>query len=248
MENLTAHYWNIHKSYNLPPHNISYLRGIRDYFNFKPKVIYDIGSAVLHWTKHAKTIWEGAEIIAFDAVKELENFYKEYDENLRYNLELLSDKDYQEIIFYENLHSIGGNSYYKENIEYSPAAAVLYSKEYEKKRITRTLDSIVKEKNLPLPEMIKIDVQGCELDILKGAKETLKNVKHLVVELQVVQYNLGAKLLEESIPFIESLGYQIVPISIIQKDQTGYCYANNGPDGDYHFIKKEKKLSLKIFC
>jgi FkbM family methyltransferase len=88
----------------------------------------------------------------------------------------------------------------------------------------RTLDSY----GLKRVDTIKIDVQGCEVDILKGMTETLKTCKHLIVELQHSQYNVGAPLNVESISFIESLGFELV---------TG-LFTNNGPDGDYHFIKK----------
>ena len=61
---------------------------------------------------------------------------------------------------------------------------------------------------------------------------TLKTVKHLIVELQHVEYNIGAKQVEESIPFIESLGFELVSTGTDKK----YFY-NNGVDADYHFIK-----------
>ena len=93
---------------------------------------------------------------------------------------------------------------------------------------TRTLDSVVKERGFPLPELVKLDVQGAEIDILRGATSTLQNVKHLLVELQSVQWNKGALLAKDGLPIIESLGFKcIAPL-----------FANNGPDGDYGFIRE----------
>jgi FkbM family methyltransferase len=57
---------------------------------------------------------------------------------------------------------------------------------------TFTLDKIVKERGFPLPDFIKIDVQGCEMDILKGGKDTVKHATRLIVELQHMEYNEGA--------------------------------------------------------
>jgi hypothetical protein len=62
---------------------------------------------------------------------------------------------------------------------------------------------------------------------------TLKTVKHLIVELQHVEYNIGAKQTNKSIPFIESLGFELVRTGT--KDKFFY---NNGADADFHFIKK----------
>lgn len=233
----THYYKTLHKDYVLLPENVNYLRGIKDIYGFEPTVIYDIGAAVLHWTKYAKQIYPESRIIAFEALREVEPFYKEY--GIEYNIDVLGSEDGKEVTFFENPIYLGGNSYYKENVKYSPIADEIFSEPYQKTRITKTVDSIVKEKNLPLPDMLKIDVQGCELDILKGMKETLKSVKHILVELQMVEYNIGAKTTEFSIPFIESLGFKLQPVSRIRPGDTNLYYVGNGPDADYHFARQD---------
>jgi FkbM family methyltransferase len=236
IHNLTNFYRTIHKDYQIPPHNEAYLRGITTVHNFTPTVIYDIGAAVLHWTKFAKEIYPGAKIVAFEAVKEVKEFYDEY--GVDYHLDVLGDEDEKEILFYEHPIYLGGNSYYKENSTYSKIADEIYDESHQSIRKMRTIDSIVKERNFPLPDMIKIDVQGCELDILKGMTETLKTVQHIVVELQMVEYNLGAKTTSESIPFIESLGFELQPVKLINEWDNNLYYCGNGPDADFHFKRK----------
>lgn len=235
-QNYTDYYRRLHYDSQIPSHNEKYLRGIGTVYNFNPKVIYDIGSAVLHWTKYAKDIFPSAKIIAFEAVKEVAEFYNEY--GIDYHLDVLSDEDRKEIIFYEHPIYFGGNSYYKENSKYSKIADEIYDKEHEVVRKMRTIDSIVEERGFPLPDMIKIDVQGCELDILKGMTNTLKSVQHILVELQIVEYNVGTKTTKDSIPFIESLGFELQPVNLINKDDSNSYYCGNGPDADYHFMRK----------
>jgi hypothetical protein len=75
--------------------------------------------------------------------------------------------------------------------------------------------------------MIKMDVQGAELDVLKGAVETLKSVNHIILELQVVEYNKGAPLKDAVIEYMDSIGFDCLGI-----------FSNNGPDGDYHFVRR----------
>ena len=88
------------------------------------------------------------------------------------------------------------------------------------------MSTVVKEHNFPYPDLVKIDVQGCEKDIIKGGIDIIKHAKHLIIELQHVEYNLGAPKCFETIPYIESLGFKLVtPL-----------FCNNGPDGDYHFV------------
>jgi FkbM family methyltransferase len=207
----------------MPNSHILYLKKIKEEYNFEPKVIYDIGSCVLHWTKESLKIWPDSTYYLFEGMDSVGFLYDEI--GFEYHLGVLSDVDNKELTFYQSDVSPGGNSYYKEN---SWATELYYGKNSERIVKTITVDTVVKNKKFKSPDLIKIDVQGCEVDILKGMKETLKTCEHLIVELQHSQYNVGAPLNVESISFIESLGFELV---------TG-LFTNNGPDGDYHFMKK----------
>jgi hypothetical protein len=65
---------------------------------------------------------------------------------------------------------------------------------------------IVKYKMLNKPEFIKIDVQGAELDVLVGAKDSLITCQHLIVELRDVEYNIGSPEREVVIDYLASQG------------------------------------------
>jgi FkbM family methyltransferase len=217
--------------YVFPKDHINYLYRLKAE-GFEPKVIYDIGSNVLHWAKHAREIWPDAKIILFDAFKPAEFLYKDYD----YHIGLLSDKDGNKVKFYQNDQWPGGNSYYRENNnEYFPQHNYVELK-------TKTLDTVVKERGFPLPDFIKIDTQGSEIDILRGATNTIKYAKKMIVELQRVEFNLGAKLVDESLKIIETMGWKCIdPL-----------FCDNGPDGDYGFIpfnvelEKNRKIIIGL--
>ena len=49
--------------------------------------------------------------------------------------------------------------------------------------LTFTLDEIMESFNLPLPTVVKIDVDGVELNILKGAEKCLETVKKIMIEV-----------------------------------------------------------------
>ncbi len=188
---------------------------------FEPKVIYDIGSCVSHWTRFAKTLWPNAKYILFDAFAPAEFLYKEggYD----YNVGVLSNEDDKIVRFYQNDYLPSGNSYYREigydNGKYFPEDKYL-------ELITKKIDTIVKDKGFPLPDFIKIDVQGSEIDIIKGGLEIIKYAERMIIKLQQVEYNQGALKTSESLPIIESLGWKCdAPL-----------FQNNGPDGYYSFI------------
>jgi FkbM family methyltransferase len=209
----------------LPNDHYNYLVHMQQNLKVAPRVIYDIGACVLHWTNCAKRVWADAEYIAFEAMTAGEFLYQEA--GMTYNIGLLSDQDGREIGFYENTENPGGNSYYRENSELNPAADQLYPESIRRMLTACTLDSIVSQRGFPPPDLIKMDVQGAELDVLRGATETLKSVHHVILELQVVEYNKGAPLALPVIAYMHQQGFDCLGI-----------FCNNGPDGDYHFVRR----------
>lgn len=207
----------------LPHAHTEYLIKLRD-SGFSPKVVYDIGACVLHWTNEAQWIWPDATVVAFEAMDSAEFLYKE--RGIQYHMGVMSNTDGQDVDFYQNDYHPGGNSYYKENPAVNAQAPEYFNESHLRKLKTNTLDTVVANNRFPAPDMIKMDVQGAELDVLKGAINTLKTVKHVILELQVVEYNEGAPLRDTVIEYMQAQGFACVGI-----------FSNNGPDGDYHFVR-----------
>ena len=90
------------------------------------------------------------------------------------------------------------------------------------------MDDIVKERGFPLPDFVKIDVQGSEVDVITGGMNTFKSTSKLIVELQHTEYNKGALLSDVSCPLIEK---------ILNMKCTDPLFTNNGCDGDYCFTR-----------
>jgi FkbM family methyltransferase len=197
----------------LPKQHVEYLKSL----NIKPKVIYDIGSCVLHWERHSKTIWPDSEIYLFEANEDVKKLYDKT--NQKYHLGVLTDTDNKAIKFYKDPMNLGGNSYYKEN-------TVHYNETHAIHEIGMSLDTIAQQNNWPQPDLIKLDVQGAELDILKGATRTLETCSDLILECQHADYNSGAPLADSVIEYLESIGFKLV--SNFHKESV---------DGDYHFTR-----------
>lgn len=222
-EAITNYYRHIMTTQNLPANHVCYLRGLKR-SGFDPKVIYDIGSCVLHWTVEAQKIWPEAEIVLFEANPYCEHFYGNYK---RY-IGLLSNESHLERKFYFNEFSPGGASYYREIG--SPESYKFYSAEKYLLMKTLTLDEVVTTYSFPLPDLVKMDVQGAERDVLLGGKETLKQCQRLILELPKdgVEYNLGAPSAKETMSVTESMGFTCCdPL-----------FSDNGVfDGDYGFVR-----------
>lgn len=225
-ENVLSNMYNVAARPLLPTPHVNYLVKLKTEYNFTPEVCYDIGSAVLHWTKPANTIWPDSKIFLFDAFAPAEELYKRYRGKYQYNIGVLSDVDNKIVRFYQNDFYFGGNSYYME----IGSPARVFSEEKYIEKTTRSLDSVVKERGFPLPDLVKIDVQGAEYDVIKGGIETISNATYLIVEMQNVHYNKDAPLVSETKPYIESLGWKC----IAEK------FSDNGPDADYCFVNLSK--------
>ena len=62
----------------------------------------------------------------------------------------------------------------------------------------RTIDSLMQEYPLPGPYLLKIDVDGVEMKIMAGAKETLKSVNVVVIEASIKNFIERATYLQEN--------------------------------------------------
>lgn len=202
----------------LPAAHKSYLLGLKA-GGFEPQVIYDIGACVLHWEKVASAIWPNATIILFDAFKPARFLFKQSGHP--YFLGLLSRRAGLTKRFYQNNQYPGGSSYYREIAH----EGKFFPEDQYITMTTDTLDNVVKNYDFPLPDLVKIDTQGSELDIIQGAVNTLFDTQHLIVEMQHTQYNLDAPLAYQTIPHIQHLGFELVAPR----------FSDNGDDADYGF-------------
>ena len=59
-----------------------------------------------------------------------------------------------------------------------------------------SVDNFCSENDVPMPNHVKIDVDGAELGILKGMKEVLKNHELKTIMIEITEKNDGNKVEE----------------------------------------------------
>jgi FkbM family methyltransferase len=89
-----------------------------------------------------------------------------------------------------------------------------------------TLDSL----NLDI-SLLKIDVEGHEFEVLKGAKETLKSVEHLIVEIW--SHGLGCNVR----PFVKDQSQE--SLNFIQEQGFKFKQMTPGDTGNWYFHKEK---------
>lgn len=204
----------------LPRPHQQFLWALKNEYQYEPKVIYDIGCSVLHWTKVAQQVWPGADIVCFDAFEPASFLYSGY----KHHVGVLSDSDERIVKFYQNDSCFSGNSYYRELG--MDGLGTIFPEDMYIVKPCRTLDSVRAERDFPFPDLVKIDVQGAETDVIKGALETFRHAQVLIVEMQHMNYNDGAPKVDVTKPYIESLGWECFADS----------FSKNTADSDYAFF------------
>lgn len=98
-----------------------------------------------------------------------------------------------------------------------------------------TLDNLLKAHQWQNDLWLKIDVQGFEREVLKGASETLKQAKVIQIELAVIPSYEQSPYLEEIITQLRAAGFTLYSImSGFRNYKTGQMYEMEG------FFVKEK--------
>jgi FkbM family methyltransferase len=124
-----------------------------------------------------------------------------------YEIVALSNKEGYANLYVETINPVAtGASLYKENTDWYGDG------KYETINVpTKTLDSCNYFKGQPI-DLIKIDVQGSELDILNGGEQTIKNTEYVLIEASLAEYNQGAPLMKDIVDKMNEYGFYILDI------------------------------------
>ena len=76
----------------------------------------------------------------------------------------------------------------------------------------RTLDSLVADHRFGSPDLLKLDVQGYELEVLKGATAVLASQPLVLLEVSLLEYNSGAPLAHDVVAWLAARQYRIVEV------------------------------------
>lgn len=168
--------------------------------------VYDIGAHKGWWTREMKyTVLPQSDFYMFEANPANEPWLEQLD--VPYYLGLLSDTARDDVKFYTINGTCTGDSYYQENTtHYNNAEYTLMS--------CTTLDHVVVSTQLPTPNFIKIDTQGSEIDILRGAGSIINEVDLVYLECPIICYNKGAPTMQDYLDYMRSQNF--MPIDLLE--------------------------------
>jgi FkbM family methyltransferase len=188
---------------------------------YVPRNVLDIGAYEGHWSRDFLCVFPNTNILMLEAQESkrliLEKFANQY-ENVHVAIALLSDEDGKIMNFIENetaSHISHVNSS-NPNFKYS-----------------RKVDSVLSDLASGSPDFIKIDVQGHELEVLRGAEKVLKDCIFCLLEVSLLSLGNEPPLIEV-MNYMDENGFQLYDISQFMRrpyDKALY-------QSDFLFIKK----------
>jgi FkbM family methyltransferase len=168
-------------------------------------VIYDIGANIGTWSLLAKSIIPSARIHAFEPLaKHQAKFLRTF-------------ADREDV----TLHPIAvGSDNATETFhvtDFSDASSLLQPNEaswsqFGVREVQQfplqvfRLDDYRRDKQLSWPELIKLDIQGFELEALRGGPECLTSAKAIITEVSFIEYYEGQCLFHDLVTYLAQFG------------------------------------------
>jgi FkbM family methyltransferase len=155
---------------------------------FRPGAIIDVGANIGAWATTVASIFPDCPIHMIEAQPSLEPQLAAT--GFPYSITLLGRESRASVPFF--LSGTGSSameevtSFHNERVELPMQA----------------LDDLGPVQSLPGPLLLKLDVQGFELEVLAGAQSTLDRTEVIVSEVSLLPYNKGAPLMHEVIAYL----------------------------------------------
>lgn len=120
----------------------------------------------------------------------------------------------------------------------SRTQSILYPGTEEKETVQIALEKLnnfIKAEDLQGRSLLKIDVQGYELEVMKGSEEILCDFSYVYVECSFIELYIGQPLLYEIIKYMSDKGFGVYGAYNLNYDSSGVCV-----QGDFLFKNLSK--------
>jgi len=159
---------------------------------FRPASVIDVGAFIGEWTRRTRAIWPEAKYLMIEPQpNKQERLRALCNDSVSLEWALLGRAESEAVRFH--MDDFGNSSVFE---------SVQNKTEIAESLPMKTLDSVVAERKMTGPFLLKADVQGYELEVLRGANETLRNVEVILLEVSTLPYNVGAPLFSDVVAFM----------------------------------------------
>lgn len=176
--------------------------------DFEPRVIYDVGANIGTWTLLAKSFFPDAAVHAFEPLPE-------HLTKLNSNTDRLTQiATHPFCLGNENKNAVINVSSFSDSSSMLDATPLEFEQFGIKKAAEQTVtvkrvDDLIEQGVLPVPDLIKLDVQGFELEVLKGADKYIDQVSYLIVEVSFKRYYYDQPLFLDIANYLSEFNFGI---------------------------------------
>lgn len=163
----------------------------------------DVGAHEADVSKMAISFFPNATIYMVEPLEEmrpqLENFCKKNPKSRLFNFAVGAENSKQELNIFNDL---GWSGFMDNDVQ----------AQYKKKSRTveiRTIDDLIRNKEMEIPDLVKLDVQGFELEVLKGASSLFGKTELFIMEVSLQNKHKSVPLIADVIAFMKERDYFI---------------------------------------
>ena len=163
----------------------------------QPKVIFDVGAAQGEWARLAASIWPEARIIGFEPNRV----------NLRHLEQTRSD-----LPKFEYVPCFLGTQCQSIQYEYKGNQTSLYDAtaggDHQNTAEMCVLNELLAQGRIPSPEFLKLDVQGYELEVLRGGTKAMSTCEAILLEVSFDRDHPQIPIVHEVIEFMTARSFR----------------------------------------
>ena len=170
------------------------------HLGFNPNQIIDVGAYEGEWTKVVSQLFPEANILMCEAMPSKEEKLKPLiNSRINYEIGVLGAEDGKEVYF----------------TELETASSVLEEEATTHKRVARktsSLNTVLAKRNIAKVDLIKLDVQGYELEVLSGFEKYISSTDVILTEASLLDIHKGVPLVRDVINFMGDKGFVLYDI------------------------------------
>ncbi len=200
---------------------------------FNPQSIFDVGANRGEWSKNLIEIFKDSNFFLFEPQVEMEPFLKRFTDNnkgSKYFITALGESEKtEEIGIWPGYY---GTTFLHDNLN------------LEKRKINIQSINFLLENNLvPIPDILKMDVQGFEMDILRGSTSCFNKTEIIILETYLYSFLSNQPIFSEIVSYMYDNGYVIFDFEPFNRNKGTKMLRYF----DTIFIKKDSSIRKKAF-
>lgn len=171
--------------------------------------VLDIGANSAQWSIELKKVCPNAEVYLMEPLPQMKIYLEDFcakNIGCKYFMNAAGDKN--ETLYITTYgEDITGSNLLAEEDDYLKSV---------KKQVpveVITIDSLVENKLIQIPQLTKIDVQGYELKVLQGASKLFGTTEIFIIEVTLFAFNPGSSLAAEVIQYMNENDYVIYDVT-----------------------------------